>query len=600
MRNCLLTVLLLSITGLYGLGAVSKEDEPQHPLNDRHKEWLEAEVVYIISDKEKEVFLQLESDLLRDQFIQMFWKQRDPTPATSYNEFQEEHYRRISYANMWFGHRASKDGWRSDRGRIYILFGEPGEKTKFTGENDIRDCELWFYDSKGLLEDVRFFQLIFYQKTFAHDFVLYNPTHDGPEELAMQIAPTRQQALDYLYERAGQALWHAAQTYIPSEPLGGTWSPQSELLLSSIDNIRNSVIDSTWAESFLATRGRVSTRLSFKNLPLHIVTAGIFNQEKEAFFHAGFEIRPEDLKVGDIDGRFYAIFDIRTVVEDAKTGKEILARVNHWETQFKEENGQPLAKPISFSQVFTLVPGHYKLLWVIDDLITETFSFRQMEIVIPDPNGSLPVVTTPLLTRRYEMLDQLKSNEIYPFRIFNIQYDPDLSDTYNKGDNLSVFFQYLLPDESEIPEEVQFEILLTRQEIPQKDPVRFEHSVPRDRISEDRVVFIHRQIPVANLQPGQYELVVEAKQNGGLSAESDKIHFTYHGEEILIRSRPDPLLSGPKIISERYWLERSRQYELLERTSEAISELERVLAENPEAAEVEQRLAELKSKGNIG
>jgi len=590
-------ILLLMIAG--GTGLALQKTEAVHPLNDRHREWLEKEVVYIISDREKEVFLKLESDLLRDQFIQMFWKQRDPTPATSYNEYREEHYRRISYANMWFGHRKSKNGWRSDRGRIYILFGEPREKTKFTGENDIRDCEIWFYDGQGLFKDVRFFRLVFYQKTFAHDFVLYDPTHDGPQELAMQIAPTRQQALEYIYERAGQALWEAAQTYIPTEPLGGTWSPQSDMLLSSIDNLHNTMIDSTWAESFLATRGKVSTRLSFRNLPLNIVTAVFFNQNKEAFFHAGFEIRPEDLKVGEIDSRFFAIFDIRTIVEDAVTGKEVLARVNHWETQFREEKGQPLARPISFSQVIALVPGKYKILWVIDDLITETFSFRQMEIEIPGPEQSSPVLTRPLLSRHYERLEAYQAGEIYPFRIFNIQYDPDLSDAYNKGDNLSVFFQYLFAAEETVPEQVRFEILISREDDPAGEPIRFEHTVPRDRLSSRGVVFVHRQIPVAQLPaPGKYTLMIRSVQADGVTAASGKIGFFYHDGKILVRSRPDALLSGPKTISDRYWLERSRQYEMLNRREEAIRELETVLVERPDSEEIKQRLEELKTTGD--
>ena len=103
MKNSLLSGFLL-ITLTAG-GFCLPAQEPAYRLSDRQKEWLEVDVVHIISDQEKEVFLQLDSDLLRDQFVQMFWKQRDPTPATSYNEYREEHYRRISYTNMWFGHR---------------------------------------------------------------------------------------------------------------------------------------------------------------------------------------------------------------------------------------------------------------------------------------------------------------------------------------------------------------------------------------------------------------------------------------------------------------------------------------------------------------
>jgi hypothetical protein len=328
------------------------------------------------------------------------------------------------------------------------------------------------------------------------------------------------------------------------------------------------------------------------------VSTVLFNQNKEAFFHVGFEIQPENLKVGDIDGRFYSVFDIRTMVEDLNTGKEILARVNHWETLFREDKGQPMARPISFSQVIPLVPGSYRILWVIDDLVTETFSFKQQEVVIPGPDEAGPKLTDPLLARRYEMLDHSSANEIFPFRVVNVQYAPDLSGTYNRGDNLSVFFQYLFPIAENLPEEIQFQIVLTRKGQTESEPIRFEHRVPRDRLTKEGIVFVHRQIPVTRLEPGNYSLTVEAKQSNGVTTQSIGAEFSYLGEKILIRADSDAQLSGPKIISEQYWLERSRQFELLGRKNEAVNELEEIVAENPQAEGLKQRLESLLETGD--
>jgi GWxTD domain-containing protein len=94
-------------------------------LSKTYKKWLDEDVIYIISDEERKAFKQLSNDEERDQFIEAFWQRRDPTPDTEENEFKEEHYRRIEYANEHFP--AGIPGWKSDRGRIYIMYGPADE-----------------------------------------------------------------------------------------------------------------------------------------------------------------------------------------------------------------------------------------------------------------------------------------------------------------------------------------------------------------------------------------------------------------------------------------------------------------------------------------
>ena len=90
-------------------------------LKGTYKTWLNEEVPYIISDEERKSFLSLSNDEERDAFIENFWLRRNPSPDSPENEFREEHYRRIAYANEHFA--AGKPGWKTDRGRIYITFG---------------------------------------------------------------------------------------------------------------------------------------------------------------------------------------------------------------------------------------------------------------------------------------------------------------------------------------------------------------------------------------------------------------------------------------------------------------------------------------------
>jgi GWxTD domain-containing protein len=94
-------------------------------LSRPYKKWLDEDVVYIITDEERAAFKQLSNDEERDNFIEAFWQRRDPTPDTEENEYKEEHYQRIAYANEHFA--AGVPGWKTDRGRIYIVYGKPDE-----------------------------------------------------------------------------------------------------------------------------------------------------------------------------------------------------------------------------------------------------------------------------------------------------------------------------------------------------------------------------------------------------------------------------------------------------------------------------------------
>src|SRR5271157_1171967 len=94
-------------------------------LSSTYKKWLNEDVRWIITPEELSAFKQLSNDEERDAFIEQFWLRRDPTPDTPENEYKEEHYRRIAYANEHFA--SGIPGWRTDRGRIYIAYGPPDQ-----------------------------------------------------------------------------------------------------------------------------------------------------------------------------------------------------------------------------------------------------------------------------------------------------------------------------------------------------------------------------------------------------------------------------------------------------------------------------------------
>src|SRR5580700_2872149 len=100
-------------------GAKKKQDARQQAeLKSAYSKWKDEDVAYIISDEERAAFDRLQNDEEREQFVEQFWLRRDPTPDTEENEFKEEHYRRIAYANEHFA--SGLPGWKTDRGRLYI------------------------------------------------------------------------------------------------------------------------------------------------------------------------------------------------------------------------------------------------------------------------------------------------------------------------------------------------------------------------------------------------------------------------------------------------------------------------------------------------
>src|SRR5712691_831924 len=103
-----------------------RDERLRKELETPYRKWLNEDVAYIITDEERRAWTRLQTDEEREQFIEQFWLRRDPTPDTVENEFKEEHYRRIAYANENFA--SGIPGWKADRGRIYITYGPPDEK----------------------------------------------------------------------------------------------------------------------------------------------------------------------------------------------------------------------------------------------------------------------------------------------------------------------------------------------------------------------------------------------------------------------------------------------------------------------------------------
>jgi GWxTD domain-containing protein len=190
-------------------------------LSKTYKRWLDEDVKWIISDEELSAFKQLSNDEERDQFIEQFWLRRDPTPDTVENEYKEEHYRRIAYANEHFA--AGIPGWRTDRGRIYVMYGPADQIDSHpSGGNYIRPpqegggststypFETWRYRYlEGIGQEI---EIEFVDTCMCND---YHMTMDRSEKDALLHVPG---AGLTMYEQLGMA--NKADRFSKSERLG--------------------------------------------------------------------------------------------------------------------------------------------------------------------------------------------------------------------------------------------------------------------------------------------------------------------------------------------------------------------------------------------
>ena len=127
-----------------------------------YKTWLQQDVIWIITDGERAAFKLLQNDEERDNFIEAFWARRNPTPDSFDNPYKDEHYRRIVYANDHYG--TGIPGWKSDRGRMYIMYGPPDEIESYSTrvqdktpgiDPSLYPLEVWHYQHlEGIGEDV--------------------------------------------------------------------------------------------------------------------------------------------------------------------------------------------------------------------------------------------------------------------------------------------------------------------------------------------------------------------------------------------------------------------------------------------------------------
>ena len=276
-----------------------REAKLRKELETPYKKWLNEDVVYIITDEERTAFHRLNTDEEREQFIEQFWLRRDPTPDTIENEFKEEHYRRIAYANERYA--SGIPGWKADRGRIYITYGPPDEIDSHPsggsyqrpmeeggGETSTYPFETWRYRYiEGIGNDINI------------EFV--DPTMSG--EYHMTMDPSEKDALMYvpnagltMMEQLGMSNKTARFNRTDGTHMG---VPESQLPASmqEFERLeRFAKLQKPPAVKFKDLEAAVSTHITFNILPIKVQADYIKVTNSSVLTNITMQVENKDLQ----------------------------------------------------------------------------------------------------------------------------------------------------------------------------------------------------------------------------------------------------------------------------------------------------------------
>ena len=418
----------------------AKKKEPAPKLPEKYKKWLEQEVVYIITPTEREIFLKLKTDRERDLFIEAFWKHRDPIPETEENEFKIEHYKRIEYANKYFGREAAKPGWMTDRGRMYIILGPPNDIQHIDGKSEIYNCEIWFYQGKQEMGLPPGFNLLFYQEKGTGEMRLYSPTSDGPQALLTSYwgDPADYTTAYSNLREVDPNLANISLSLIPGEENVSMGRPSlsSDLLLRQIEQTPQKMVADRYARKFFEYKDIIDVDYSVNYIDSDSLVRVLKDPSGLYFIH--YDIEPSRLSVNQYDNQYATNFKVNGLLSTID-GKMVYQfektfPVKLTAAQFKERQHLPLA----IYDVLPCVPGEYKLSVLVKNEASKEFTSLEQTIRIPE---KIQIeMTTPILAYRVSPSESTEG-KIKAFLLGGQQLYLQASRVFTSRDQLVVALQ---------------------------------------------------------------------------------------------------------------------------------------------------------------
>ncbi|NKB89670.1 MAG: GWxTD domain-containing protein [Acidobacteria bacterium] len=613
-----LTVPASAAWAQLGAGIERFERTDWDEIPEKYRDWAEAEVGYLITEEEFEVFQRLDSEAKYERFMREFWTVRDPTPGTPANEYYDLHYERLDYANKFYGRSSPLPGWRTDRGRAYILLGEPRQISRVPADMILYPVETWFYSADPDLGLPPFFYLTFYQRYNTGDFRLYSPLSDGPEKL-FNGAGIR--AISDLQERtttdpfsngrpsAGYApsgyganadamrqllieidvdLANAAFSYYPSEAgfEFGITPLASELLIGAIENINEVIMpDATWAYNVLT--GVTDSDVRFETLGVDALAVALLGVDGQPVIHFGSKAEGQELHVGEFEGDYYFTFKAIGSIVDSE------ARVlqNFESTMSGDlEPGQArnfTRNPFIYMDITPTLPGPQTFSLMLENSIAHSFGREEIELDVPTAHPPRLTIAGPVLALDAQSRSYDPFGQRFPFQYKALGMVPSIDGAFFVGQPLHAFEQVLLPATA-APAVVTLRIALVNSA---GTAVREDSVQLMAGSADEHGVLPHLfTLDTADLEAGDYSLRVSVDENSAATREVS-VRLSAVPEDPIrpfINAQP-----GPPAIDVTVALERAQQYRIAGDLDAAVQWLDYAQEREPEDPEILERYSML-------
>lgn len=525
-KNASLYILLfLSAFSLLYSGVKIKEKD----LPAKYRNFLDL-THYIILSEEKDVFMQLASNIERDTFIKTFWKQRDPTPGTPQNEFREEHIERFNHANKIFRRQTVRPGWKTDQGMFYIILGEPVSKERFYGTLGLYPCEIWYYygdKTKGLPVH---FGLVFYQRGGIGEFKLYDPVSDGPGRLMIHSKGFAMEDYRSMYEKIRElapTLSLVALSIIPGDiPYNYTPSPQNTIMLAEIIESPKKNINPTYATHFLDYKGMVSTEY-MENFIENDTQLSLIKDPIMGITFLHFSIAPKSIPLDYYEPKDQYFSNFNLTVSLRVKEQIIFQYRRNFPFYFSPEDLDKIrGNGISIEDCFPAIEGKYKLVILLQNSVAKEFSIFEKNITIPEDSES-PQITSPLIGYKFQSYN---NNMHIPFKVLDKKLVIDPKNNFAASEDISFFFilsniNQSLWDEGEVGVVIKG--------LKPENPILKSFNLRLNNYPLRKSIPVTNTISGGELSPDYYKMTLSLKDKNGVTIDEKTVNFIISTQEVI-------------------------------------------------------------------
>ncbi len=506
-----------------------QEEKLRKELETPYRKWLNEDVAYIITDEERKAFKRLSTDDEREAFIEAFWQRRDPTPDTEENEYKEEHYRRIAYANDHFA--SGIPGWKTDRGRIYIMYGPPDEIDDHSsgGTYDRPIEEGGGTTSTFPFVDWTYRYIAGVGTNIKIEFV--DTTMSG--EFHMTMDPSEKDALTYvpgagltLYEQMGLADQSQRFTRTDGTTLGVGNQPLPESMEEFTRLTQFANLQKPPEVKFKDLQAVVSPSIRYNNLPFKVRADYIKITDATVLTTVTIEFQRRDLQFKQKDNVSTATVNILGHITSI-TGKIVNTFEDPVTVEVPTEMLQKVLDGASiYQKEIPLAPGMYRLNIVCKDVTGGNMTTYPMALNVPHFDDEKLASSSLILA---DLIEKVPTSSIGAgqFVIGDTKVRPRLTDTFDKDEKLGIYTQFynFETDAKTKKPNGSIEYDITKNGI--KDPI-LHYTEPVTAIpgASAQQVTVEKLLPLQTLTPGQYTLTMKVTDNVSNQVLTPSANFT--------------------------------------------------------------------------